>query len=153
MSWLAALPSHPIFTLPPPRPDTALDSTTDRDTDRPAKSAISHSASSKFLFGLSTAQGQSPSRTHAASTTPRRAALAASTSRTHAHGVERKVKGAPTSRMVVARGTDLVVAVGSELRLASLAEVKARAGTDAVDGEPELGDYKVRLQTRALVKK
>ncbi|BGP22116.1 hypothetical protein JCM10295v2_000994 [Rhodotorula toruloides] len=53
--------------------------------------------------------------------------------------------------MAVARGTDLVVALGSELRIASLAQVKARAGPSAVDrgGEADLGQYKV-LHTPAI---
>ncbi|BGP29327.1 hypothetical protein JCM10296v2_001066 [Rhodotorula toruloides] len=51
--------------------------------------------------------------------------------------------------MVVARGTDLVVAVGSELRIASLAEVKARSGANSVNGETDLGEYKV-LNTPAI---
>ncbi|BGP00811.1 hypothetical protein NBRC10513v2_000936 [Rhodotorula toruloides] len=51
--------------------------------------------------------------------------------------------------MVVARGTDLVVAVGSELRMASLAEVKARSGAETADGEADLGEYKV-LNTPAI---
>ncbi|BGO88818.1 hypothetical protein NBRC10512_002173 [Rhodotorula toruloides] len=147
MFWLSALPSHSIFTLPSPSTDNTLENNS-RPSDRLAKSTISHSASSKSLFGLSTpAQPDSPSRTHAS--TPRRPALAASTSRTHTHDVERRLKGARTSRLVVARGTDLVVAVGSELRMASLAEVKARSGADSADGETDLGEYKV-LDTPAI---
>ncbi|EGU12567.1 hypothetical protein RTG_01100 [Rhodotorula toruloides ATCC 204091] len=132
MSWLSALPSHSIFTLPPPTPSTPSTdntlNTSSRPTDRLAKSTISHSASSKSLFGISTAT---------------------STSRTHGHDVGRILKGARTSRMVVARGTDLVVAVGSELRMASLAEVKARSGAETADGEADLGEYKV-LNTPAI---
>lgn len=49
--------------------------------------------------------------------------------------------------MVIVRGSEVVVAVGKELRMASLADVKARCRTeeDALDEDLELGEYKVRL--------
>lgn len=50
--------------------------------------------------------------------------------------------------MVVVRGNDLVVAVGSELRIASLADVKSQTGEDdaaPLRDDSAIGDYKVRL--------
>ncbi|ORY54488.1 hypothetical protein BCR35DRAFT_335787, partial [Leucosporidium creatinivorum] len=60
------------------------------------------------------------------------------------------------NKSVLVRGTDLVVAVGKELRIASLADVKARCserdeeGTGAYDEEVALGDYKTLLTTPAI---
>jgi nucleoporin NUP82 len=48
--------------------------------------------------------------------------------------------------MVIVRGSEVVLAVGKELRMASLADVKARCRSeeDALDEDLELGEYKVR---------
>ena len=71
----------------------------------------------------------------------------ASTSRTRD---ELPNAGTRKNRMVLVRGVDLVVAVGKELRIASLADVKARceerdgAGEAQMEKEVQLGEYKVR---------
>lgn len=50
--------------------------------------------------------------------------------------------------MCLARGSDLIVAVGTELRIASLADVKARCSdhdnSEQWQQEAALGAYKVR---------
>ncbi|BGP13210.1 hypothetical protein JCM10213v2_001129 [Rhodosporidiobolus nylandii] len=53
--------------------------------------------------------------------------------------------------MVIVRGTDVVLAVGKELRMASLADVKARCRDDEPDSNDvvELGEYKT-LNTPAI---
>ncbi|BGP45314.1 hypothetical protein JCM10450v2_001132 [Rhodotorula kratochvilovae] len=150
--WLSALAQHPVFTLPPPALDDLPAAATPQQTAGLARSSaalgrsapLSQSASSRSLFGLSTASpsSSSPSSNHVKTPLKRNR----STNKgAHAAGVEKRIKGGRTSRMVVARGTDLVVAVGSELRIASLADVKGRCAVDEdLDAEDvELGDYKV----------
>lgn len=166
-SWLTALSSHSIFTLPSDSTSSAPQALSTHpslsELARPASpdlppifpsSPASHrrtlngggltqSASSKSLFGLS-----SPSRSRLASF---------STARRAPREEERKGVGR-VERVVLVRGVDLVVAVGSELRIASLADVKARVqqrsrsrsdvGLDELAQEVALGDYKVRRSWR-----
>ncbi|GAA5826203.1 hypothetical protein JCM11251_007206 [Rhodosporidiobolus azoricus] len=147
MAWLQALPRHSIFTLPPSS-DNHDRSSFSAAADELVRSggasprlngtrggALSQSASSKSLFGLSSSTN-----------TPQRTRLAKSIK---ANGIAKEdegaVKGGRKTRLVVVRGTDVVVAVGRELRMASLADVKARCRDeqDALDEDLELGEYKV----------
>ncbi|GAA5969759.1 hypothetical protein JCM21900_004192 [Sporobolomyces salmonicolor] len=154
MSWLDKLAHHPLFTLPPDstlshplsthpslselaRPASPELSAIFPASSTPRKhgAAISQSASSKSLFGLSSPGGRVD-----------RSRLGGSQRSVPARQ-EREIeaKGARKRRMVVVRGAELVVAVGSELRIASLADVKARCqenGQD-LDEEVQLGEYKV----------
>ncbi|GAA6047947.1 hypothetical protein JCM3770_006438 [Rhodotorula araucariae] len=150
--WLSALAHHPVWTLAPPTLDDDSDSTAARVAPRPAapsplgrSAPLSQSASSRSLFGLATT---SPSSSLAKTPLKRNRSLAKGT---QAAGIEKRIKGGRTSRIVVVRGTDLVVAVGSELRLASLADVKGRCAVDEdIPAEDiELADYKV-LDTPAI---
>ncbi|GAA5903052.1 hypothetical protein JCM6882_009679 [Rhodosporidiobolus microsporus] len=150
MAWLQALPRHSIFTLPPSPSDqhTSPFSTHPSvgELARPASpgaspilngtrgAALSQSASSKSLFGLSS-PGALKRSSFAKSQRLNGAAKEA----------EGAVRGGRKVRMVVVRGTEVVVAVGRELRMASLADVKARCHDeeDALDEDMELGEYKV----------
>ncbi|GAA6015593.1 hypothetical protein JCM10207_008138 [Rhodosporidiobolus poonsookiae] len=155
MSWLDALPRHSIFSLPPSDSPSAPLSTHPSlaQLARPASpgaqpifstpsatrhSTLSQSASSKSLFGLASPGLKRSSR------------LASSTAAklSTPHDAEGSVKGGRKSRMAVVRGTDIVVAVGKELRMASLADVKAKYSVDEVD-ETKLGEYKT-LNTPAI---
>lgn len=162
MSWLNALSRHPVWTLPPPSADLgagaanpATASRTSSNRPRTAAgelgSSISHSASSQSLFGsVAGAQQPSPRLGRSTSSASNAPAAASPRKRTQpqANGVgaaERRVRGARTSSVAVVRGADLVVAVGSELRIASLAQVKANVGNDVGSEELEardVGEYK-----------
>lgn len=54
--------------------------------------------------------------------------------------------GGRKARVVLARGVDLIVAVGREIRIASLNDVKSRADDKGKGGDDgrEVGEYKVR---------
>ncbi|GAA5974148.1 hypothetical protein JCM11641_003465 [Rhodosporidiobolus odoratus] len=152
MSWLRQLPRHPIFALPPTDSPSSLNPasnpsipplnrTTSARQHELARSHISQSASSKSLFGISSPSSNKSSRLPSSSSARKL------TAQTH----EGPVKGGRKSAMIVVRGNEVVVAVGKELRMASLADVKARCNDK--DGPPsadiELGDYKI-LNTPAI---
>ncbi|GAA5873287.1 hypothetical protein JCM3774_005932 [Rhodotorula dairenensis] len=161
MSWLEALSHHPVWTLPrPPPSDPSLDqhernvlSSTPgvggsgRGTPTAqtrAQATISHSGSSQSLFGARSTPAAPPPATPTRSTTaPRSSRSGAPHSSTDR---ERRIKGGRTSAVAVVRGADLVVAVGSELRIASLAQVKANAGADYDKqslADKDIGEYKI----------
>ncbi|GAA5898603.1 hypothetical protein JCM8208_004711 [Rhodotorula glutinis] len=169
--WLQALAHHPVWTLPPPASSSSSSNDLARSTaphpgaqaaqaalGRSSSTAapLSQSASSRSLFGLAhPPSSSSPSSASPSATKPHPHPLKRSrSSHTAAKGSsapERRIKGGRTTRVAVVRGTDLVVAVGSELRMASLAQVKSRA-TEASElpvEDVELGDYKV-LNTPAV---
>ncbi|GAA6029974.1 hypothetical protein JCM8097_009196 [Rhodosporidiobolus ruineniae] len=154
MAWLDALSTHPIFTLPPddaspPPPLSSHPSLA--QLPRPASPGaqpilghslngrISHSASSRSLFGLNSPNSSINKR---ASSSRLNASTAAKVNGAPSEA-EGAVKGGRKSRMVIVRGTEVVVAVGKELRMASLADVKAKCHDDTLDDEAEVGEYKV----------
>ncbi|GAA5936883.1 hypothetical protein JCM3775_002734 [Rhodotorula graminis] len=162
--WLQALAHHPVWTLPPPASSSSSNdlarSTAPRSAAHAAAQAalgrssstaapLSQSNSSRSLFGLanppsSPSSSSSPAKPHPLKRS-RSSHLGSKSS------IERRIKGGRTTRVAVVRGTDLVVAVGSELRMASLAQVKSRAieaGESPVE-DVDLGDYKV-LNTPAV---
>ncbi|KAI5479721.1 nuclear pore complex, nucleoporin 88 family protein [Pseudohyphozyma bogoriensis] len=138
-SWLQTLPSHEIFTLP-------YESSAKPLSTHPSLSELARPASPDIsiasIFGSSTSSRvlrKSRSAHGGAGRKPAR---------------EEPTIGGRRSRTVLVRGTDLIVAVGSELRIASLSDVKGRcedaessaATTPEVqDAEREIepGDYKV----------
>ncbi|GAA5879559.1 hypothetical protein JCM8547_003105 [Rhodosporidiobolus lusitaniae] len=157
MAWLQQLPRHPIFTLfPPPAllddsapsPQRAQPATPARQSLFPSTrtpATLSQSASSRSLFGRDSPS--SPSifkRSSRPSSTPSKNGKGASGAA--GMGEEGPVKGGRKNRMVTVRGSEVVLAVGKELRMASLADVKARcpgdAGDEELDEDVELGEYK-----------
>ncbi|GAA5979084.1 hypothetical protein JCM10908_002799 [Rhodotorula pacifica] len=157
MSWLDALPQHPVWTLPPPPPastaaaghDVAAPNTPGTPSSHTRQQAtMSQSASSQSLFGLAASKSAATGSTLARSTTNSSSARQAGAGRTPSADKdrERRLKGARTSTVAVVRGADLIVAVGSELRIASLAQVKANAGADYDRqslADRDIGEYKV----------
>ncbi|KAK4690605.1 nucleoporin NUP82, partial [Phenoliferia sp. Uapishka_3] len=125
--WLDLLPHHPIFDLPAAHSLTTHSSIA--ELARPPSPALSS------IFGKTTSSHNNPN-----STTKRQ------------QKAERDQPGGRKSRAVIARGTELVVAVGRQLRIASLLDVKARceekklgSGKDLeeLEREVQLGEYKV----------
>ncbi|GJN87826.1 hypothetical protein Rhopal_000781-T1 [Rhodotorula paludigena] len=173
MAWLDSLSRHSVFTLPRElRSDDqpASPSSSSPAPHTPAKGAASHaaapspfsragalsqSASSRSLFGLSSSSpgaSASVSSPHKALKRTQRSSTRALLHGAGPHDVEKRIRGARTSRMVVVRGSDLVVAVGSELRIASLADVKSQTGEDdavPLGDDSAIGDYKT-LNTPAI---
>lgn len=114
-TWLSQLPDSSLFNLPPANIINAT-----AELIRPNSPRLSH------MFPSTSTSSASP-------------ALNASSSTRYA--TRRDRAGGRRSRIVLARGVDLIIAVGRELRLASLAEYKAR-----YDDDTEMMDqYKVSL--------
>lgn len=159
MSWLRALSQHPVWTLPPAPPSLdRLDQDSLGDAaaagtpaaQARAQATISHSASSQSLFGSTARKSTSAPAGALARSTPSARSHRQTNTRSTTRDRERRLRGARTSNVAVVRGADLVVAVGSELRIASLAQVKANAGADYDEhalAEKDIGEYKVRTST------
>ncbi|GAA5894597.1 uncharacterized protein JCM6883_002150 [Sporobolomyces salmoneus] len=153
MSWLSQLPSHPIFSLPlsstspPPDSSTPLrDSTrlneldTSRSTKLPSIFPTPNSSTPVKRSKFQQSFISSPSSTQR---TPQRSLKSQ-------YEEEKLVKeGKRNQRMVTIRGgTELIVAVGKELRICDLKQVKAgttqsRGARDHSEESADLGDYKV----------
>ncbi|KAK4051279.1 hypothetical protein OIO90_004760 [Microbotryomycetes sp. JL221] len=192
--WLTtALPHHPIFTLPPevdhvpsrgvnelvrpasPNLSAIIPTTTNGNSFNDDDSAILFSSSSRMsvnatptkstLFNRATTPKRSTPLT---TSTSSRQALTSSTFRHgHHNKPERRDRSKPTrtSTMALVRGTELIVAVGQQLRIASLQQVKTRAqdharqwqsqegrddvSVEALQREMSKGDYKT-LYTPAI---
>ncbi|SCV72733.1 BQ2448_4270 [Microbotryum intermedium] len=106
------------------------------------------SLSSRLLFGTAptTPKTSTPNRTEAALT--RSSSATASTNVLASTGSKKPELGGlgRRSKMVVVAGRDLIVAVGSELRITSLNQAKARAQQERRqpnDTRHDAGDYKV----------
>ncbi|KDE05844.1 hypothetical protein MVLG_03787 [Microbotryum lychnidis-dioicae p1A1 Lamole] len=151
-SWLSSLSSHPIFELPD-WPATASSTLSgpgphphhDRTSNLTPLAQASSSSSRPSLFGnLSTTPKTSrhgPTLTRSSSATSSVNALASTRSKKpQVGGLGRQ------SKMVVVAGRDLIVAVGTELRITSLTQAKARMQHErphANETHHDRGEYKV----------
>ncbi|KAK4052043.1 hypothetical protein OIV83_002337 [Microbotryomycetes sp. JL201] len=191
-SWLTAdLPRHPIFTLPddtrssglselarPPSPNVSAILPARSTPTKPANNQDSPFASlaspARSLFGDARAtprasdahtrqQSVYSSTITPTSSSKRRQAPQLSQAQFARHGEKRdRSKPARTATMVVCRGSELIIAVGHELRITNLQDVKSKSqqngfgGSEASspNGEPDetdltAGDYKT-LYTPAI---
>lgn len=150
--WLSSsLPRHSIWELPP-------SSSAVSELARPASpdvSAILPQSTSSSLFSASKSKS-SPFKS-TSSRSDKSHSKSTSTKRDSGNQALDPSIPARKSRLAVARGSDLILAVGSELRIASLTDVKARCQQrDTADGldddDIELGDYKVGKGRRLIYK-
>lgn len=158
--WLQALSSHSILTLPTEPSSSAPSSPPAAFSQLPLPASPGLSS----IFPSSPSSSNRPNSALASSSrhlfppsTPVKHAsssLSSSTARrAHAPEVPPKDEAVRKHKSVLVRGTDLVVAVGKELRIASLGDVKARCseeGEGSLEEEVALGDYKVRLPSVLL---
>ncbi|KAL8291645.1 hypothetical protein RQP46_001903 [Phenoliferia psychrophenolica] len=126
-SWLDSLSSHPIFELPESSSSgSALPSLSTHpslsELARPPSPALS------TIFGHSAATANSNGASRRGGKSARE---------------ERDTPGGRKVRCVLARGVDLIVAVGQQLRIASLSDTKGRAESASGDSaHADLGEYK-----------
>ncbi|SCZ91855.1 BZ3500_MvSof-1268-A1-R1_Chr5-3g08179 [Microbotryum saponariae] len=158
-SWLASLSSHPIFELPDspatasptrsgPGPHPHHDRTSalgqHNSTFTPLARASSSSSRSPLFANVSTSprtgrNGSTPTRSSSASSSVNALASARS-KKPQVGGLGRQ------SKMVVVARRDLIVAVGTELRITSLNQAKARMQHErphANETDHDRGEYKV----------
>lgn len=130
-SWLNNLTQHhPIFALPSLEDSTSL--------PRPASPNLSSPFSSKsYLSGSKSTKVNSSQQQFRSSNSIKE----------ESSPNDRRRK----ERVVLVRGVDLIVAVGKELRIASLVDIKGRSDErtleeeEGLESELELGEYKVNI--------
>lgn len=132
-SWLNNLTQHhPIFALPPIEASTSLPRPASPNLASPFSSSKSYLSGSK-----STKLNSSQQQFRSSNTIKEESSLN-----------DRRRK----ERVVLVRGIDLIVAVGKELRIASLVDIKGRSDErtleeeeEGLESELELGEYKVNI--------